>query len=403
VVGTTGSAGAGKDAAATSAGKDAATVADVGEDGLVRSVLARFPSLPPGVLVGPGDDAAVLEVAGSLPRTLGAGMPLPAGGSRVVVSTDTLVEGYDFRRDWSGADDVGGKTAAQSLADIAAMGAVPFCLVVSLTAPADLPVEWARGFADGLAGECTRAGAAVVGGDVSQAREIVITATAVGLLAGEPVLRSGARPGDVIALAGAIGHSAAGLALLQAGVDVTADPVLSELVQAHRAPRPPYPAGPIAARGGATAMIDTSDGLLRDARRVAEASGVVLDLDPVALAPGDNLRQAARAVGDRGLALAWALTGGEDHCLLACFPADAARTGLPEPFVTVGVVRAVDHINQPEQVTSRRPGPGVLRPGPDVLVAGRPHRGCDGWHHFMAGTTSSAGGAEREVASGAER
>lgn len=334
------------------------TVSAVGEDGLVAGVLARYGVPPAEVLVGPGDDAAVLDAPG-----------------RTVISTDTLVEGFDFRRDWSSAHDVGVKTAAQNLADVAAMGATPFALVVSLAMPGDLPVAWARDLADGLAAECARAGACVVGGDVSQAGEIVVTGTALGLLPGPAVLRRGARPGDVVALSGVTGPSAAGLALLFAGADVTADSRLSALVRAHLAPRPGYPAGPIAAAAGATAMIDTSDGLLRDARRVAEASGVVLDLDPAALRPGEDLLAAAVVVASSGAAgdapegepvresTGWVLSGGEDHALLACFPVNVA---VPEPFRPIGLVRAV--------------GEGAQRPG--VLVGGRPFEGTEGWLHF---------------------
>ncbi len=318
---------------------------DVGEDGLVQALLARYGPAPPALLVGPGDDAAVLDVPGP-----------------VVISTDTLVDGIDFRREWSSAGDVGVKVAAQNLADVAAMGARPLALVVSLAAPPDLPLEWADGLARGLDDECSRAGAVVAGGDVSQAGQVVITGTSLGVLAGAPVLRSGARPGDVVALAGATGPSAAGLALLGRAGSVSRalalTPAASVLVPAHLAPRPPYPAGPDAARAGGTALIDTSDGLLRDAGRIAVASGVRIDLDPSALAPDDALVTAARALGDESLAALWVLTGGEDHALLACFPRDAA---LPRAFRRIGK---------------------VLAGGPDVLVGGAPWTGPDGWHHF---------------------
>ncbi len=323
---------------------------DVGEDGLVRAVLGRYRPPPPFLLVPPGDDAAVLDVAG-----------------RVVVSTDTLVEGADFRRDWSSGHDVGVKLAAQNLADVAAMGARPLALVVSLAAPASLSLDWATAIADGLDDETARAGAVVAGGDVSQSAQLVLTGTAIGVLDGPPVLRSGARPGDVVALAGRTGPSAAGLALLLAAGSPEAAaglvPAASALVRAHLAPRPRYPGGPDAARAGATALIDTSDGLLRDAGRVARASGVVVDLDAAALAPPDDLVAAAGALGDAALAGAWVLTGGEDHALFACFPPDA---GIPAPFAVVGRVLAADD-------------------EPGVLVGGRAWGGPDGWHHFGDG------------------
>ena len=323
-------------------------VGDVGEDVLVASVLSRYGPLPALVRVGPGDDADVLDLTGP-----------------VVVSTDTLVEGHDFRREWSGAADVGIKTAAQNLADVAAMGAHPVALLVSLAAGPDLPVAWAQDLATGLDDECRRAGAAVVGGDVSEAEQIVITGTALGVLPGPAVRRSGARPGDVVALAGRTGPSAAGWALLRAGwADgrLGAGPALTAAVTAHRGPRPGYAAGPEAAAAGATAMIDISDGLVRDAGRIAAASGVVIELDGAALAPGPDLGEVAGVLGAPGQARAWVLTGGEDHALLACFP---AGTVLPAAYRPVG------------RVAPAAPGKGVA-----VRVDGRAWTAGTGWHHW---------------------
>jgi thiamine-monophosphate kinase len=320
---------------------------DVGEDALVRAVLRRYRPAPDVLLVPPGDDAAVLAVPG-----------------RVVVSTDTLVEGADFRRDWSSGRDVGVKLAAQNFADVAAMGARPLALVVSLAAPPDLPLDWATALADGLDDESDRAGAFVAGGDVSQSAQLVLTGTALGVLEGPVVRRSGARPGDLVALAGRTGPSAAGLALLLAAGSPPAAaglaPSASTLVRAHLAPRPGYGAGPDGAGAGASALIDVSDGLLRDAGRLAAASGVVLDLDPAALAPPPDLVAAAAALGDRSLALEWVLAGGEDHALLACFPREA---DLPATFTVVGRVLGVQN-------------------EPGVLFGGAPWTGPDGWHHF---------------------
>src|ERR1700733_644089 len=128
------------------------TVSDLGEFGLIAALAARFPSAP-GTLVGIGDDAAVLA----------------APDGRVVASTDLLVENRHFRRDWSSAREVGGKAAAQNLADVAAMGAVPPARRGARAAPADRPVAGAEDMAAGLADECSRVGAAVAGGDLSGA------------------------------------------------------------------------------------------------------------------------------------------------------------------------------------------------------------------------------------------
>ncbi|MFP3714684.1 thiamine-phosphate kinase [Puerhibacterium sp. TATVAM-FAB25] len=332
---------------------DPLRVADLDESALLARI---FPLLPAGAatLLGPGDDAAVVA----------------APDGRFVVSTDVLVEDRHFRRRWSTGYDVGARAAAQNLADVAAMGARPTALVVSLAVPGDLAVAWVEGLARGLADACAPAGAAVVGGDLSGADAVVVAVTVHGDLGGRaPVRRSGARPGDVVAHAGVRGFSAAGLALLVAGVAAPADGALgadgplAPFVAGYLRPRPPLGSGPAAADGGATAMLDVSDGLLRDAGRVAAASGVVVDLDGDLLAPDvAALAPAAAALGaDDGTALGWVLGGGEDHGLLATFPADAA---LPAGFRAVGHVRAAD---------GARPGVTLDGATPDV---------GPGWDHF---------------------
>jgi thiamine-monophosphate kinase len=319
-------------------------VAALGEFGLIAALSEWLPA-DARTLVGIGDDAAVLA----------------APDGRVVASTDFLLEGRHFRRDWSSPADVGRKAAARSLIDVAAMGAVPTGLLVALAAPADLPVSWARGLTEGLAAECARAGASVVGGDTARAASVLLATTGLGDLQGRaPVLRSGAAPGDLVAVTGPLGHAAAGLALLSAGL------VNDPLVAAQKRPAPPYDAGPQAADLGATAMIDISDGLLADLGHVAAASGVRIDLSSDRLTPGDDLQAAARLFFDgtvRGagpehkLALTWVLTGGEDHALAATFPPDAT---LPPRWTVIGQVQR----------------------GPGVVVDGREWAGSAGWDHF---------------------
>ncbi len=186
------------------------------------------------------------------------------------------------------------------------MGAVNTALLVALAAPGTLPARWAADLAEGLAFEATRAGAGVVGGDTARADAVTLSVTALGDLEGRrPVLRSGARPGDVIAVAGPLGHSAAGLALLTAGIAAgpagrVSPEACRRLVAAHLRPAPPYDAGPEAARLGATAMIDVSDGLLADLGHVAAASGVQVDVDTSRLAPGTALREAAASLPASG-------------------------------------------------------------------------------------------------------
>jgi thiamine-monophosphate kinase len=337
---------------------DQRTLADVGESGLLRAI---FPLLPRGdnTLVGPGDDTAVVS----------------APDGRVVATTDVLVEGRDFLPAWSTAQDVGAKAAAQNLADVAAMGAVPTALLVGLVAPPDLPVAWAVGLSQGLADGCAGTGAGVVGGDLSSGPLVVVSVTALGDLAGRrPVLRSGARPAHVVALAGTLGRSAAGLALLQSGwpdagplargsagrpqADPAAVAAAAGLVSDHRRPRPPYEAGPEAAQAGASAMLDVSDGLLRDAGRIAEASGVVVDLSVAQLDRYvEPLRAVAQALGVDPWE--WVLSGGEDHGLLATF----APGAVPASFSVVGVVRQA-------------------MPDAQVLLDGQPPDSALGWDHF---------------------
>jgi len=260
-----------------------ATARDVGEFGLIAAVTARLP-LTDAVLLGPGDDAAVVS----------------APDGRVVATTDVLVEGVHFRRDWSSGYDVGRKAAAANLADVAAMGGVGTALLVGLAAPPDLPVQWALDLADGLRDECLLVGAAVVGGDTVTADQVVVSVTALGRTE-RVVTRAGARPGELLVVVGALGHSAAGLRLLHQGV------LDGPLVDAHRRPVPPYAAGPLLASAGATAMCDVSDGLVQDVGHLAAASGVRIDLDSAALADPD-------------VELVDVLTGGEDHALVATVP-----------------------------------------------------------------------------------
>jgi thiamine-monophosphate kinase len=311
------------------------SVRDSGEFGLIARVTARLTRMP-ATLLGPGDDAAVVA----------------APDGRVVASTDVLVEGRHFRRDWSGAVDVGHRAAAANLADIAAMGAVPTALLVAFCAPTELEVSWAEELTDGLAAEAALAGAGIVGGDMSASPVLTIAVTALGDLEGrQPVLRSGARPGDVVALAGRLGYAAAGYAVLSRGFRTP-----RQLVEAHRRPVVPYPAGPLAATLGATSMIDVSDGLLADAGHVARASRVAIDLDRAAFDLPEPLRDTARALGVDPYT--WVLAGGDDHALLATFPAGVR---LPDQWRPVG--RVVE--------------------GSGVTVDGTPYAdGPTGWDHF---------------------
>lgn len=288
------------------------TLGETGEFGLIARITAGLAG-DDRVLVGPGDDTAVLAA--------------PTGA--VAVTCDMLVEGRHFRRDWSTAIDVGRRAAAASLADIAAMGGTATGLVVGFGAPADLSSSWAVECTAGLREEAAAVGAVLIGGDVVESPQVVISVTALGDTEGRaPVLRSGARPGDVVAVAGRLGWAAAGLALLSRGFRSP-----KALVDAHRFPEPPYAAGPAAAKAGATSMIDVSDGLIADARHVAQASGVVLEISTSGWEVPEPMQAAASAY--HADAYEWMLTGGEDHALLATFP---PGTLLPPEFRAIGLV-----------------------------------------------------------------
>lgn len=317
------------------------TLSDLGEFGLIGHIGSIVRSTAPGadVLVGPGDDAAVMRVR----------------KGHVVVSTDVMVEGRHFRRDWAEAVDVGHRAAAQNLSDINAMGGRAQWLTVGLAAPADLPAAWALDFTRGFAEECALVGAGLVGGDVSRADQVVISVTAIGACTISPVLRSGASPGDVVALCGRQGWAAGGLAVLGRGFRSP-----RVLVESYRRPEPPYDAGPTAADAGATAMIDISDGLLAEAGHLAVSSGVSLDIETSSFEIPEPLVAVGAAIGADPLQ--FILGGGDDHALLATFPAGSA---LPSGWTRIGTV-----------------GEAASGDQPAVTVDGAPYDGPTGWSHF---------------------
>ena len=288
-----------------------ATLSDLGEFGLVEAITSRFIQ-GERVLLGPGDDAALVAVP----------------DRRVVVSTDLLVDTRHFRRDWADAIDIGHKAAAQNLSDVNAMGGRATALTVGLAAPPDLPVAWVLELADGIAEEAALVGASVVGGDLTASDQVVIAVTVLGEVEGEPVRRSGARAGDVVALAGRQGWAAGGLTVLTRGFRSP-----RKLVDAYRHPEPPYAAGAQARAAGATAMIDVSDGLLADVGHVAAASGVAVDVETAAFELAEPLQAVGAALGVDPMQ--FILGGGDDHALAATFPADVP---LPDGWTRIGSV-----------------------------------------------------------------
>ncbi len=302
----------------------AETIGSLGENESLKRTISRL-NASQHALVGPGDDSAVIS----------------APDGRFVVTTDTMIEGHDFRLDWSTGYDLGWKAVASNIADVAAMGAVPTALVVAVSAPARTEIHWLESFADGLRDACERLapGCGVVGGDLAASEQVMISVAAHGSLEGrEPVLRSGAQIGDIVAVAGTLGRAAAGLALLQSA-NRDAISAYDALVDTQRRPQPPITSGVDAAVAGANSMLDLSDGLAKDAARIAKASGVTIQIDRLQLQGFEAvLEEAARAI--EANEFDWVIGGGEDHSLLATFPSDVV---IPRAFKPIGVVLPVGH------------------------------------------------------------
>ncbi len=210
------------------------------------------------------------------------------------------------------------------------MGGRATSLTIGLAAPADLPAAWAMEFAQGFADECDLVGASIIGGDLTRADQIVIAVTVIGACAQAPVLRSGAMPGDVLAITGRQGWAAGGLAVLGRGFRSP-----RALVEAYRRPEPPYDAGAVAAQAGATAMIDISDGLLAEAGHIASASAVAIDVHRASFEVPEPLVAVGAAIGADPLE--FILGGGDDHALLATFSDSGS---VPSGWTVIGAVSA---------------------------------------------------------------
>jgi thiamine-monophosphate kinase len=295
------------------------TLASLGENEALKRTVSRLKKSE-NTIVGSGDDAAVVKTS----------------NDRFVVTTDTMIEGNDFKTTWSTAFDLGWKAVATNISDVAAMGAKPTALVVALAVPKETEITWLEQFADGLQAAVTHfvPNAEIVGGDLAQADQIVIAVTAHGDLEGrKPILRTGAMPGDILAVAGTLGQAACGLSLLQSG-NQDAISAYDDWVNIQKRPMPPIQSGIEAMN--ATSMLDISDGLAKDAHRISKASGVKLIISKQSL---DGYCARLDDVADRleVSSLDWVLFGGEDHSLLATFPQGAA---IPRSFKQIGKVEA---------------------------------------------------------------
>lgn len=286
---------------------DRRAVSEIGEQGLLEILSSRLKSPPPDEIWS-GDDAAVVTV--------------PTG--RAALTTDAIVEGVDFRLDTFGPADIGWKALAINVSDIAAMGATPLHALATVSLRSDVPVALFEGVADGLFEAAENYGVYVIGGDISEATELTVGVTLLGIPGPKTVARDGAKPGDAICVTGSLGGAAGGLIALERQIDAP------ELIERQRRPKARVEEGRHAALAGATAMIDLSDGLAMDLGHVVRASGVGCEVEVDSIPVMDGLA----AVGVDPIELA--VTGGEDFELLFTVPDATAVDGID--VTQIGVV-----------------------------------------------------------------
>jgi thiamine-monophosphate kinase len=328
----------------------------VGEFELLESIRKRLGPSGRRVVLGSGDDAAV-TVAGGATAT----------------SVDAVVEGVHFRREHASLAQIGHKALATALSDLAAMGAEPGEAYVFLGIPADLDEAGCLELVDGMAALANETGTTLAGGDVARAPALTLATTVVGhgRAPDDFVARSGARPGDVAAVTGDLGGAAAGLLLLDEDGDCALEPAIggssAQSAHAHAAqliarqlePVPRLDAGRALARAGATAMIDVSDGLAGDARHLAAASGVALEIDAAALPLAPGLEDVAAAAGRDPLELA--ASGGEDYELLVTLPPDRMRRAADALTQAGTRLTRIGEVREGAGVEIRLPGGAPLK------------------------------------------
>jgi thiamine-monophosphate kinase len=326
-----------------------ASMREVGEFRWLAMLLPRMRTAR-GVMVGPGDDCAVLST----------------GARRVLLTTDAVVEDVHFRRAWMTPAQIGRKAYLVNASDIAAMGGRPRFCVVSVAVPGDFPARDLLALQAGLSAAARDTGAVVVGGNVARARQLVVSVTVLGDAPYPPLCRGGARPGDGLYVTGTLGDAALGRAQLERNARAR-----SRAVRRFREPQPRLAVGLALARAGlASAAIDISDGLLQDLRHVCTASGVGAEVQLAAMPCAPAVRRA-------GLGLA--LGGGEDYELLFTVP---PRHQAPLPRLARALGCPLSRIGQ---VRPKRYGIRVLD------AEGRPvaiERG--GYDHFRAFRAAAA-------------
>jgi thiamine-monophosphate kinase len=316
-----------------------------------------------GVRVGIGDDCAVLE---------------PSAGSLLLATTDLLIEDIHFRRRWATPEDIGWKALAVNLSDIAAMGGRPRWVLIALACPERVSLDEGEAFYAGVGALAAEHDVAVVGGDTTASPTgWIVNVTLLGEAARTPILRSTANVGDVIALTGSVGRSAAGLALLEAGPSPrgVAPAAATDVTSAHLRPRPRTREGQwLAAAGGVTSMIDLSDGLATDLGHLCRESGVGARVELARLPVDASVHAVAQAL-ERD-ALAWCTGGGEDYeLLLSCAPAAFERLAGGLATATGTRLTAVGEMTASAEGVRYLDAGGravAVRPGFEHFVTGRP-------------------------------
>jgi thiamine-monophosphate kinase len=334
------------------------TIRDLGEFGLIERVAQLLPAASEGVVVGVGDDVAVLRTDGE---------------DYLLATCDIQVEGVHFLRDAIGPYRLGRKAAAINLSDIAAMGGVPTYMLVSLGMPPQTEVSFIDELYRGLRHEMSAADADIVGGNMASLPDrFMIDILLLGRV--EPshlLLRSGARAGDQVCVTGVLGDSAAGLALLRSPQAQVAEETREQLLAAHLTPRPRLLEGrTLAATGAVSAALDVSDGTLGDVGHICERSHVGVELWAERLPISEAARSAARATGAD--VLDFALRGGEDYELLFTVPQPRVGEVMRSVWAATGTpVTVIGQILPPSA--------GIQVVLPDGT---RAPEGKGGWDHF---------------------
>ncbi len=337
------------------------TLIELSEDELVEAIARLLSGHEPGVVVGIGDDAAVLE----------------HGGGQLVFTTDLLVEGVHFEQGSISARDLGAKAVTVNVSDIAAMGASPRYAIVAVAVPEAVEAAWVMELTGGMREACAEYALALVGGDSNRAELIVVSVAVVGEVApGRAVTRSGARAGDRIVVTGSLGAAAGGLAISRAPTEEAASalsqPWGRELSEALARPVARVGEARILTRAGATAMMDLSDGLAIDLSRLCRASGVGARVALGAVPVADPLERGADALGIEALELA--LSGGEDYELVATMPEDSVETARAELVEAFGT-----NLSEIGEIVE---GSGVVAVRDDGSESPLEPRG---WDHFTRG------------------